>query len=221
MYETLRKQQQQEQQAHPPAYAEVMTSSSGSSNCGGQSATGPPVITPKPTIKGIRSKLTLPTNAIGSPRGARRRQHSPPELPPPPKDINELYAKVDRAKKKKNRESSDSSNACSPSSEPSAQVSPTKSLIQKFNTLGQAERDKQGGQSQAIPPHYASPARRQGSSQPNSRVNLVTNPIVAGGVAGLGSQESLAKSQGEPMYATIGSKNRSQIASRFSKPDNV
>ena len=194
-----------------------MTSSSGSSNCG-QSATGPPpVITPKPTIKGIRSKLTLPTNP-GSPRGVRRRQHSPPELPPPPKDINDLYAKVDRAKKKKNRESSDSSNACSPSSEQNAQVSPTKSLIQKFNTLGQiGVGDQQEGQRQAIPPHNPSPARRQVPNQPKSKMNMVTNPIMAG----VGSQESLVKSQGEPMYATIGSKNRSQIASRFSKPDNV
>ena len=148
----------------------------------------------------------------------RRRQHSPPELPPPPRDISDLYAKVDRAKKKKNRESSDSSNACSPSSEHIAQVSPTKSLIQKFNTLGQVG-DQQEGQRVAIIPHNPSPARRQVSHQPNSKVNLVTNPIVA--AAGVGSQESLVKSQGEPMYATIGSKNRSQIASRFSKPDKV
>lgn len=30
---------------------------------------------------------------------------SPPELPPPPGDMSALYAKVDRTKKKKNRES--------------------------------------------------------------------------------------------------------------------
>ena len=222
VYETLRKQQHHQQH---PTYSEVMTSSSGSSNCGVQSATGPPVITPKPTIKGIRSKLTLPTNPGSPPRAAtrRHRDRSPPELPPPPQDISDLYAKVDRAKKKKNRESSESgSNACSPdSSEQHAQVSPTKSLIQKFNTLGQngdqqqQQQQQEGGQ-QRQQTHAPSPARRQA----NPKMNLVANPIAASGAGG--SQESLVKGQGEPMYATIGSKNRSQIASRFnSRPDNV
>ena len=219
VYETLRKQQHQQH----PTYSEVMTSSSGSSNCGGQSATGPPVITPKPTIKGIRSKLTLPTTNPGSPPRAAARRHrdrSPPELPPPPQDVSDLYAKVDRAKKKKNRESSESgSNACSPAgSEQHAQVSPTKSLIQKFNTLGgQSGDQQQEGEQQRHQAHAPSPARRQA----NPKVNLVANPIAA---SGGGSQESLVRGQGqgEPMYATIGSKNRSQIASRFnSRPDNV
>ena len=193
VYETLRRQQQQPQQS------DVMTSSSGSSNC------GPGPTGPKPTIKGIRSKLTLPTTPSSSPRRHRRGGgESPPELPPPPRDINDLYAKVDRAKKKKNRESSDSSNPCSPMSDQPQQVqSPTKTLIQKFNTLGQSS-----GQEMQKQMMDASPRKMS--------VNLVTNPILAAG-----SQESLMMKTNEPMYATIGSKNRSQIASRFNKPDKV
>jgi hypothetical protein len=183
-----------------------MTSSSGSSNC------GPPAITPKPCIKGIRSKLTLPTTPAGVQVG--RRPESPPELPPPPRDMDELYAKVDRTKKKKNRESiSDGSNPCSPTTEqpPVPQVSPTKTLIQKFNTLGQSMGVEVQKQMEASP----------SKQKMTMAMNVVANPI--------GSQESLmskgnspaAVNANEPMYATIGSKNRSQIASRFNKADKV
>ena len=59
-------------------------------------------------------------------------------------DAMALYARVDRSKKKKNRDSggtssdgcSSGSQPCSPSEGPSSQLSPTKSLIQKFNSIG-------------------------------------------------------------------------------------
>ncbi len=180
-----------------------MTSSSGSST------TGPAPLGPKPSIKGIRTRLTLPkTPSPGRQRKRDGRDSSPPELPPPPRDLNELYAKVDRSKKKKNREGSESSsNPCSPmSDQPATLQSPTKTLIEKFNTLGQSS-----GQD----------VRRMMESSPSrpklSGMTLVANPLMGGG-----SQESLMRpssgQSNEPMYATIGSKNRSQIASRFSKP---
>ena len=58
------------------------------------------------SIKGIRTqmRLNLGSNAKESKRGC---VESPGELPPPPEggDLSALYARVDMAKKRKNRES--------------------------------------------------------------------------------------------------------------------
>lgn len=147
VYETLRKQ------SHLMA-ADPMVSSSGSSSSGGGQG----------AIKGIRPSLNLPS---------QHRPESPPELPPPPGDLSALYAKVDRSKKKKNRESDSSSSTASPCSPP-PQLSPTKSLIQKFNTMGQSPQHQQ----------HARLAHVQ-SNPLSSPAHSVGSPV-------------------EPMYATIG-----------------
>ncbi len=121
---------------------------------------------------------------------------SPPELPPPTtsalaSDPHCLYARVDRAAKKKRRagggggstSESTGSTPCSPTSPGTSSrlpLSPTRSLIHKFNTLGAGA----GGVR---------------NSPTSLRRGVATS----------------SQPQPEPLYATIGSRNRSQNASRF------
>ncbi len=87
---------------------------------------------------------------------------------------------------------SDTSSPCSPdATKDPSETSPTKTLIQKFNSLGQ---DTNGS------------ARKISSPKPTTVIHVHSNPL-----------DSPNSSGSEPMYATIGSKNRSQIASRFAK----
>ena len=135
---------------------------------------------PAPAMTTSSGSDDVPLASHGSIKGIKARSKSPLPLPPPPMtndlnlDLGELYAKVDPAKKRRRRHhhngagsvtsSSDCASSTSPTTTTSAQLSPTKSLIQKFNSMNSASNS-----------NSASP---------------------------------------EPMYATIGSKNRSQIASR-------
>ncbi len=199
MYETLSRrrgkeiaeQQQQQQQQHQS----VMTSSS-ESGAGSNPSASSSAAARHSSIKGIRPRMLR--NPEDPP--------SPPELPPPPQhaetdpasDPSCLYARVDMARKKRrgggNGSESTDSTPCSPTS-PSAGlqqqqqqnnpnlVSPTRNLIQKFNSLAAAG-----------PPSPWSPV------QTPSPAPVAPQP---------------QQQQQEPLYATIGSKNRSQNASRF------
>ncbi len=202
VYETLSRrrgkeiaeQQQQQQQQHQS----VMTSSSESG--AGSNPSAASAAARHSSIKGIRPRMLR--NPEDPP--------SPPELPPPPQhaetdpasDPSCLYARVDMARKKRrgggNGSESTDSTPCSPTS-PSAGlqqqqqqqqnnptlVSPTRNLIQKFNSLAAA-----GPPSPWSPVQTPSPA-----------------PVAP--------QQQQQQQQQEPLYATIGSKNRSQNASRF------
>ncbi len=199
VYETLSRrrgkeiaeQQQQQQQQHQS----VMTSSS-ESGAGSNPSASTSSAARHSSIKGIRPRMLR--NPEDPP--------SPPELPPPPQhaetdpasDPSCLYARVDMARKKRrgnNGSESTDSTPCSPTS-PSAGlqqqqqqqqnnptlVSPTRNLIQKFNSLAAAGPPSPWSPVQTPSPAPVAPQQQQ---------------------------------QQEPLYATIGSKNRSQNASRF------
>ena len=112
VYETLRK--------HNPSATisnEIMTTSNSSASLGSDNACGlkPGLGQTTPnssSIKGIRSRLLPPLQlVVNGPGSHQEGQESPPELPPPPdcSDVNVLYAKVDPAKKRRNREQASNS----------------------------------------------------------------------------------------------------------------
>eukprot|EP00095_Tigriopus_kingsejongensis_P011505 maker-scaffold56_size446035-snap-gene-3.30 protein:Tk11505 transcript:maker-scaffold56_size446035-snap-gene-3.30-mRNA-1 annotation:"nitrite reductase" len=201
VYETLRR------------HEDVMNQSVVSTGCSSSGSTTSVAAMPNSkSIKGIRSNLALRfSKPVPDP------QPSPPELPPPPEncDISALYARVDHAKKKKNRESASSSDAspCSPNSyvESSStlpehthhgEMSPTKSLIQKFNTLG-----NQAGQEFLA--HAAASTRRESGQTAHKKViHVQSNPTHSTSSSSLSTTPSSTATPTEPMYATIGSKNR-------------
>lgn len=192
VYETLRR--------HEDIMSQSVLSTGCSSSGSSHSVTAVPG---SKSIKGIRSSLALRfSHPVPDP------QPSPPELPPPPEncDISELYAKVDRSKKKKNRDSASSSDTtpCSPQDRSSTlpghvqsqmEMSPTKSLIQKFNTLGTHERLE-----------GASPGRRGTAHRKVTHVQ--SNPTHSTSSSSLSTTPSSSATPTEPMYATIGNKNR-------------
>lgn len=82
----------------------------------------------------------------------------------------------------------------------SEQLSPTKTLIQKFNTLGTA----------------INPAAATATARPVAHRNVIhvqSNPMSS--CSNLSSP--ITPSSPEPMYATIGSKNRSKMINRLNK----
>lgn len=85
----------------------------------------------KPNGKNPTAIIGLP--GFSSPRAARKSKNDSNN------DAMALYARVDRSKKKKNRDSGSSgSSPTSPTEEggPSSKLSPTKTLINKFNSIG-------------------------------------------------------------------------------------